>query len=426
MASPPVRNRVATRLAARYRAVRAQTERLCEPLCTEDFVVQSMPDVSPTKWHVAHVTWFFETFVLKPHASGYRPFHDDFEYLFNSYYNAVGAQHPRPQRGLLSRPTVEQAFAYRAWVDERMQALLEHEDELPAALRDVIELGLHHEQQHQELLLIDIKHVLSVNPLHPAYRPGPPPRGDGAAPPLRFVMQDAEQTEIGWDGTGFCYDNEQPRHTVALRPVELGSRLVTNGEYLEFMQDGGYAEPGLWLADGWASINEQGWRAPLYWVERDGRWHEFTLSGLRPLDLAAPVAHVSYYEADAYAGWAGARLPTEAEWETCAAGQPLEGNFVDDGLLHPAALSPEVGAPRPRQLFGDVWEWTASPYVPYPGFRAAAGALGEYNGKFMCNQFVLRGGACVTPRSHIRPTYRNFFYPHQRWQFAGLRLARDV
>jgi len=425
MASPIVQDSAAS-LAARYGAVRARTERLCEPLCTEDYVVQSMPDVSPTKWHIAHVSWFFETFVLEPNLAGYRPHHEAFAYLFNSYYNAVGPQHPRARRGLLTRPTVEQAFAYRAHVDERMHSLLEREQELPGAVRDVIELGLQHEQQHQELMLMDIKHVLSVNPLHPVYRPAPPRRSDGDAPPLRFLRQEAEQAEIGWNGKGFCYDNEQPRHTVRLRPMELGSRLVTNGEYLRFVQDGGYANPSLWLADGWTLIEERGWRAPLYWIERDDRWYEFTLSGLRPLDPGAPVVHVSYYEADAYASWAGARLPTEAEWETCAAGEPLEGNFVDDGLLHPAALAPEVGAPRPRQMFGDVWEWTASPYVPYPGFRSAAGALGEYNGKFMCNQIVLRGGACVTPRSHVRPTYRNFFYPHQRWQFSGLRLARDV
>jgi ergothioneine biosynthesis protein EgtB len=424
MPSPTLQDPALETLAARYRQVRADTERLCEPLCTEDFVVQSMPDVSPTKWHIAHVSWFFETFVLKRYVHGYRAHHEDFEYLFNSYYNAVGEQHPRPERGLLTRPTVAEAFEYRAHVDEHMGRLFE--TGLPPEAADVVELGLHHEQQHQELMLMDIKHVLSVNPLHPAYRPAPPRRGESPTAPLRFIPIDGGDVEIGHGGDGFGYDNESPRHVARIPPMELGSRLVTNGEFLRFIEDDGYRRPELWLADGFTAVGERGWRAPQYWVEREGRWHEFTLSGLRPLDPGAPVVHVSYYEADAYASWAGERLPTEAEWEAHAAAAKVEGNFVDDGLLHPDAMAPEVGTPRARQLFGDVWEWTASAYSAYPGFRAAGGALGEYNGKFMCNQMVLRGGACVTPRSHIRATYRNFYYPHQRWQFSGIRLARDV
>jgi len=412
-------------LAERYREVRAATERLCEPLETEDYVVQTMPDVSPTKWHLAHVSWFFETFVLKPGAPGYRSPDARFEYLFNSYYNAVGRQHPRPQRGQLTRPTVREVFDYRAHVDEAMARLLDRGDLDPATTAR-IELGLHHEQQHQELLLMDIKHVFSCNPLEPAYRRGAAPAEGAPAPALEWIDRDGGLAEIGHDGEGFCYDNETPRHRVFVQPFRLASRLVTNGEYLEFVEDGGYRRPELWLADGFARLGEERWQAPLYWTRRDGSWSEFTLGGPRPLALDAPVCHLSYYEADAYAAWAGARLPTEAEWERVAAEREVAGNFVESGALHPLAAGSGGEGGAPRQLYGDVWEWTSSAYAPYPGFRAAEGAVGEYNGKFMCNQYVLRGGACVTPRSHVRATYRNFFYAHNRWQFAGLRLARDA
>ncbi len=415
--------RQSTTQATTYRTVRDATERLCEPLSHEDYVVQSMPDVSPTKWHLAHVSWFFETFVLKPHATGYRPARPEFEYLFNSYYNAVGEQYPRPRRGLLSRPTVDEVYEYRAAVDAAMLALLEEDDHDLATL---VELGLNHEQQHQELILMDIKHVLSCNPLHPAYRPAPEARSL-AAPGLEWIERDESVRWIGHQGDGFAYDNESPRHRVLVPAFRIASRPVTNGEFLEFIGDGGYRTPTLWLADGWSTVEREEWQAPLYWIRRDGAWHEFTLGGLRALDPAAPVCHVSYFEADAYATWAGARLPTEAEWETVAREQPVEGNFLEQDALGPRAAPADAGgAAAPVQLFGDVWEWTRSPYQPYPGYRANPGALGEYNGKFMCNQQVLRGGSFASPASHLRATYRNFFYPHCRWQFAGLRLARDA
>ncbi len=415
--------RQSTTQATTYRTVRDATERLCEPLSHEDYVVQSMPDVSPTKWHLAHVSWFFETFVLKPHATGYRPARPEFEYLFNSYYNAVGEQYPRPRRGLLTRPTVDEVYEYRAAVDAAMLALLEEDDHDLATL---VELGLNHEQQHQELILMDIKHVLSCNPLHPAYRPAPEARSL-AAPGLEWIERDESVRWIGHQGDGFAYDNESPRHRVLVPAFRIASRPVTNGEFLEFIRDGGYRTPTLWLADGWSTVEREEWQAPLYWIRRDGAWHEFTLGGLRALDPAAPVCHVSYFEADAYATWAGARLPTEAEWETVAREQPVEGNFLEQDALGPRAAPADAGgAAAPVQLFGDVWEWTRSPYQPYPGYRANPGALGEYNGKFMCNQQVLRGGSFASPASHLRATYRNFFYPHCRWQFAGLRLARDA
>jgi ergothioneine biosynthesis protein EgtB len=424
---PCVEPRGVDDLQTRFGAVRGRSRRLVEPLAPEDCVVQSMPDVSPTKWHLAHVTWFFETFVLKPHAPEYRPFHPDFEYLFNSYYNLVGEQYPRPRRGLVTRPTVAETLDYRGHVDDAMRRLLQAgpSDEV----RELVELGLQHEQQHQELLLMDIKHVLSCNPLFPAYRddldgasgPATAPSDD----PGRWPMFDGGVVEIGHAGAGFSFDNERPRHEVLVRPFRLAPRLTTNGEYLGFLQDGGYRRPELWLADGWTALGERRWRAPLYWVERDGTWHEFTLGGLRPLALDAPVCHVSYYEADAYARWHGERLVEEAEWERVARSVPVEGNFVEQDRLHPCPAAHDDDA-APRQLYGDAWEWTRSAYLPYPGFREAPGAVGEYNGKFMCNQMVLRGGACVTPHDHVRPSYRNFFYPHQRWQFAGIRLAADV
>jgi len=407
-----------------YRRVRTTTEILASPLSAEDQTVQTMPDVSPTKWHRAHTTWFFETFVLGRHAPGYRRFDDAYSYLFNSYYEAVGARHPRPERGLLSRPGVEEIGRYRAYVDAAMEAVLD--GPCDRDLSELATLGLHHEQQHQELLLMDIKHVLSRNPLHPAYRAGA--AGAGAAPPkAEWIEHGGGLVQVGHPGGGFGFDNEFPRHTVHLTPFGVADRPVTCGEWLSFIDDGGYRRPEFWLFDGWATVNAEGWEAPLYWSRHDddpGRWFVFTLSGLRPVDPDEPVCHVSYYEADAYAQWAGLRLPTESEWESIAVAHGDGDNFLPE---NPAAGSP----PHPRRavssnaMFGDVWEWTSSAYSPYPGFRAAPGAVGEYNGKFMVGQQVLRGGCCATPAGHVRSTYRNFFHPGARWPFGGVRLARD-
>jgi ergothioneine biosynthesis protein EgtB len=412
-------------LLAAYRAVRAFSERICEPLAAEDYVVQTAVETSPPKWHLAHVTWFFETFLLEPFVSGYRPFHPRFDYLFNSYYEQLDSGYwPRPDRGLLSRPTVEEVYAYRRHVDEAMAGLIGQSDPSRlAAVQGRLAIGLNHEQQHQELMLTDIKHNFAVNPLRPAYRADLPRAGRREADPLVFLPFEGGLVEIGGTGEGFAYDNELPAHRVFLEPYRLADRLVTNGEYLQFVEDGGYQAPGLWLSDGWQVLNREGWGAPLYWERVDGEWHEMTLGGLRPLNPADPVAHVSYYEADAFAAWAGKRLPSEAEWERAASGRPVTGNFADDGRLHPQPAEQGEG---PRQLFGDLWEWTASAYLPYPGYRAPAGALGEYNGKFMCGQMVLRGGSCASSRDHVRASYRNFFYPHERWQFKGIRLAEDV
>jgi ergothioneine biosynthesis protein EgtB len=409
-------------LASRYRDVRAATERLCEPLSAEDCAIQSMPDASPAKWHLAHTSWFFETFVLEDAIRGYRPFHADFRFLFNSYYNSVGEQYPRPERGMISRPSLEEVLAYRAHVDERMLDLLARSP--GARLASVVEVGLQHEQQHQELILTDVKHLLSRNPLHPVYRDAPA-LARAAAPPLRWLAYSEGVREIGHDGVGFSFDNERPGHRALVGAFELASRPVTNGEFLEFVRDGGYEQPEHWLSDGWAKVRGDGWRAPLYWEERDGEWLQMTLSGLREVRAEEPVVHVSYYEADAFASWAGARLPSEEEWEIAAGPLPIEGNFAESGLLHPAALRTSNGG-GPSQMFGDVWEWTRSAYAPYPGYRQPPGAFGEYNAKFMCNQLVLRGGSCATPISHIRPTYRNFFFADSRWQFSGIRLARDA
>ena len=407
----------------RYAPVRQRTHRLCEPLVAEDFVVQTMEDVSPTKWHLAHTSWFFETFVLTPHLPGYRPFHPRYAYLFNSYYVQAGERHCRDRRGYLSRPTVSDVMAYREHVDGHMQTLFETAGEAERGeLEGLVEIGLHHEQQHQELILTDIKHVLSVNPLRPAYLP----RTSGAAgrlPELAWIAFEEGLYEVGHDGGGFAFDNEAPRHRTYLNGFQLASRLVTCGEYLRFMEDGGYRRPELWLSLGWATAQERQWTEPFYWEERGGRPYVFTLAGEREVDPDEPVCHLSYFEADAYARWAGARLPTEEEWEVAAAGVPIRGNFVDDEAFHPVQATSGDGL---VQMYGDVWEWTRSPYAPYPGYRPVPGALGEYNGKFMCNQFVLRGGSCATSRSHIRPTYRNFFPPDACWQFTGLRLARDV
>ena len=408
--------------AERYRAVRRATEWLVEPLAIEDYVVQSMPDASPAKWHLAHTTWFFETFVLKAAIRGYRPVHPQFEFLFNSYYNAVGPQFARPDRGKLSRPTVEEVRRYRVAVDELMLGILERAPG-EESLAGVVELGLHHEQQHQELILTDLKYLFACNPLEPVYRDVAAPLALNDPPPLGWVRGPTGVREIGFAGEGFAFDNESPRHPVFLNGFELGSRLITCGEYRVFMADDAYRRPELWLSDGWNVVRERGWNAPLYWQERDGEWGSMTLSGVRPVRDAEPVCHVSFYEADAYARWAGARLPTEAEWEVMAEHAGVEGNFVEDGYFHPAPLSVHAES-GPAQLFGDVWEWTQSAYAPYPGYRPVAGALGEYNAKFMSSQIVLRGGSCATPRSHIRPSYRNFFPPDARWQFSGIRLAR--
>jgi ergothioneine biosynthesis protein EgtB len=412
-------------LLARYREVRAAVEAACAPLSPEDMQVQSMPDASPAKWHLAHTTWFYETFILSdPALGGYEPFDPTFGYLFNSYYEAVGPRHPRPRRGLLTRPGVADVYRYREHVDAAIaQRLPRLGGPDYRRLRPVIELGINHEQQHLELIYTDIKHTLAQNPLHPVYQAAAPaPRT--AAPPLRWQEFDAGVRRIGHAGEGFAFDNEGPAHRVFLEPFAIASRLVTCGEYLAFMADGGYEQPTLWLSDGWHARQANGWTAPLYWERQDGRWRLFTLGGMRNVVDSEPVCHLGYYEADAYARWAKARLPTEAEWEVASAGADPAGNLLEAGHLHPVGLTSDGHSPA--QMFGDVWEWTQSPYTPYPGYRPASGALGEYNGKFMCNQMVLRGGSCVTPGSHIRRTYRNFFPPEARWQFSGLRLARDM
>jgi len=411
----------------RFESVRRDSESLAARLTAEDQAIQSMPDVSPTKWHLAHTTWFFETFILARLDPAYRIFDPAFAYLFNSYYEAVGPRHPRPQRGLLSRPTVDVVGAYRDHVTAAMSRFIAQAGaEAWGEAAPLVELGLHHEQQHQELMLMDIKHVFSVNPLEPAYQAPQPIAAAAAAVPPRVEFAGG-LVEIGHDGPAFAFDNETPRHKVWLEPFALAARPVSCGEYREFIADGGYDRAEFWLSDGWATVQEQAWRAPLYWRCDDGEWSLFTLSGRRRLQPDEPVCHVSFYEADAFAKWTGKRLPTEAEWEAAAVGLPVAGNFADRNLYHPA---PDAGPPSNglglRQMFGDVWEWTASPYSAYPRFRAAAGAVGEYNGKFMCNQLVLRGGAAVTPAGHVRPTYRNFFPPAARWAFGGLRLAEDL
>ena len=409
----------------RYCGVREATVALCAPLSPEDCSGQSMEDASPAKWHLAHTSWFFETLVLEPTVPGYRPFAPEFRVLFNSYYHSVGPQHPRPQRGLLTRPSLEEVLDYRAWVDRDVLELLSSAGGPAPELLRTIRMGLEHEQQHQELILTDVKHLLSCNPLHPAARDcAEPPAGEAKL--LSWHYEPGGIRWIGHEGADFAFDNEGPRHRVVLAPFELASRPITNSEFQAFMSDDGYARPELWLSDGWAAVLEQDWQAPLYWERADDRWQVQTLAGLRPVSPHEPVCHVSYYEADAYARWAAARLPTEAEWESVAEGRPVAGNFAESGLWHPAPAAPDAGALGPAQLFGDVWEWTQSPYAAYPGYKPPQGAVGEYNGKFMCNQLVLRGGSCATRESHVRASYRNFFFPHQRWQFSGIRLARDA
>ena len=414
-------------LVKRYHQVRQFTDRLCQPLMTEDYVIQGMPDVSPPKWHLAHTSWFFETFILALASQGYRSPHASYAYLFNSYYVAAGERHCRTKRGLLSRPTVEEVYRYRAYVDQHMTAFLEGlHGEMVERWSPVVELGLHHEQQHQELLLTDVKYNFACNPLRPAYVSADIPTHVPAVGPLRWVSFVEGVQWIGHDGQGFAFDNEFPRHRSFVERFELASRPVTNGEYLAFMADGGYERPELWLSMGWDTVQREGWQAPLYWERRDGTWWMMTLAGMRPVREAEPVCHVSYYEADAYARWADARLPTEAEWEVAAMPLPIRGNFVEHQTFHPVPISQIDTAIPLVQIFGDVWEWTQSHYSPYPGYAAAPGAQGEYNGKFMANQFVLRGGSCATSVSHIRPTYRNFFPANARWQFTGIRLARTI
>lgn len=406
-----------------YASVRAQTLELASDLSDADATVQSMEDASPAKWHLAHTSWFFETFVLTPALSAYQVFHPSYNFLFNSYYETVGERHARPKRGMLTRPSLEEIRAYRAHVDDAMARLLE--GDLDPDLASLIELGLHHEQQHQELLLTDILHLFAQNPLEPAFRaPQPLPMARARTLPIQWLQHEGGLVEIGHEGDGFAFDCEGPRHQTFLQPFEIASRAVTNGEWFEFMEAGGYDDPAFWLSDGLAVARAHGWRAPLYWFERDGTWWSMSLRGAQPIDLDAPVAHVSFYEADAFARYAGARLPREAEWEVIARDAPIEGNFASSGLFRPR---PQHGEPNtPHGVYGDVWEWTQSAYAAYPGFQPVEGPVGEYNGKFMSGQMVLRGGSCATPAGHMRASYRNFFHPDKRWQFSGLRLSRDL
>ncbi len=415
-------------LLRRFLRVRATTDWICEPLTVEDCVVQTSTECSPVKWQLAHTTWFFETFVLAPHASGYRLFHPQFGYFFNSYYNTIGERTPRDLRGLMSRPTLAEVLSYRTHVHKAMERfILNAESDLFRQLAPIVILGINHEQQHQELMITDVKTVLAMNPLRPVYRAREIISAE--VPPLRWISFDEGLIEIGalpppFQGGGqgvvdFYFDNEGPRHRYYIERFKLGDRLITNGEYKEFIADGGYKNPALWLSDGWAKCQSDAWQAPKYWELQEGVWWAMTLQGFREVEDSEPVTHISYYEADAYATWREARLPTEFEWEFAAKGVPVEGNFLDDGNFHPLANVAQ-------NIFGDVWQWTRSAYLPYPGYNVAEGALGEYNGKFMSNQMVLRGGSCATPKDHIRATYRNFFPPESRWQFSGIRLAKDM
>ena len=412
-------------LRKRLFETRALSLKLAAPLSAEDMVAQAMDDASPTKWHLAHTTWFFETFVLAPRLPGYAVFDEAFGYCFNSYYEQLGPRQPRPKRGLLTRPPLERIRAYRDHVDHALDALFVLGFDETGAAASVLEIGINHEQQHQELMLTDILALFAANPLRPRYRQAQAQAQRYEATNMGWTAYSGGIERVGHAGHGFAWDNEGPAHDMLIHPFRMAHRLVTNGEFLEFIQDGGYETATLWLSDGWGLVNREGWRAPLYWERYEGEWRAMTLRGLTPLDLAAPVAHVSYYEADAFARWAGRRLPTEFEWEVAVQRAPEAANDLSSGALRPLP-SPSGAAGAPRQMFGDVWEWTASAYLPYPRYRPPQGALGEYNGKFMVGQHVLRGGSCVTPKGHIRATYRNFFYPHQRWQFMGLRLAEDL
>lgn len=426
-------------MKAEFHRIRLNSVALTNPLEIEDQVIQTSDETSPTKWHLAHMTWFFETLVLNPLHPHYQTLNDTYDYLFNSYYQSVGPQYSRPRRGFLTRPTVSEVHDYRAYVERSMEEFFANaSDDVWQQAAKIVEVGLHHEQQHQELILTDIKEVLSHNPLMaaPYAAPAVPP-SSAEAPPLGWTAFEGGLYDFGHDPNaphaGFAFDSECPRHKQLIRPFELASRPVTTGEFLQFVEAGGYDEAGYWLSDGWAVVEARGWRHPAYWHHIDNVWHEYTLAGLQPLNEAAPVAHVSFYEAAAYAAWAGLRLPTEFEWELAANSLPIEGNLLDfagtkttDPFCAPMPRAAKAGGSELTQMFGDVWEWTQTPFLPYPGFQALTGALGEYNGKFMCNQMVLRGGSCATPRDHIRQTYRNFFFPDQRWQFSGFRLARDL
>ncbi|MEM0985469.1 MAG: ergothioneine biosynthesis protein EgtB [Pseudomonadota bacterium] len=419
-----------TPLSARFQAVRRQTEALADGLSDADATVQSMEDTSPAKWHLAHTTWFFETFLLKALDPAYRPFDDRYAFLFNSYYEGAGERHARPRRGLITRPSLDEVLDYRAHVNAAMETLIAARGG-DAAFAELLVLGLHHEQQHQELFLTDILHLFAQNPLKPAFRaPSPLPVVPASHEASGWSHLSGGIVEIGHTGEAFCFDNEAPRHQTLLRDVRIANRAVTNGDWIDFIEDAGYETPALWLSDGIATVRAEGWNAPLYWEQRDGKWWAMTLRGFQPVDPAAPVCHVSYYEADAFARWAGKRLPTEAEWEIAAARHdPRSGNQLESGRLRPA---PQIEKPQSRAsggmlgLFGDVWEWTASAYLPYPGYAPLPGVIGEYNGKFMSGQMVTRGGSCATPPHHVRATYRNFFQPEKRWQFSGLRLAEDA
>lgn len=412
-------------LIDKFNYIRNFSIELCKPLVTEDYVVQSMPDVSPTKWHLAHTSWFFETFILKENDKNYKSLHPQYSYLFNSYYIQAGKRFLRNQRGLITRPTVKQVFEYRDYIDEKIRNFIETTpEEILNKFASVLEIGFNHEQQHQELMLTDIKHVFSINPLYPVYSENENFISENI-PDLNWIKFDEGIYEIGHDGKNFSYDNEMPRHKEFINSFKLASRLITNAEYLEFIEDGGYNKPEIWLSDGAAEAAVQNWHAPLYWEKKGDNWYVFTLNGLRELNLNEPVCHVSYYEADAFARWAGCRLPTEAEWETASNQIQIKGNFVETRNFHPVPLHVKNNGTQLDQMFGDVWEWTRSAYSPYPGYKILPGALGEYNGKFMSNQMVLRGGSCATSETHIRKTYRNFFPPNARWQFMGIRLSKD-
>lgn len=431
-------SQVAEQVLADFVAVRSFSEKLCEPLTAEDYNLQAIAETSPVKWHLAHTSWFFETFIIKKFSSSFAPFNPRYEFLFNSYYNAIGEQFPRPQRGLLSRPSVKEVYEYRQWVTEQIKelvsSLVQHQNSRLSDALSLIRLGINHEQQHQELLLTDLKYNLFQNPVLPAYRSTKQLVDQNEQVlPIEWIRFDEKLVMIGTDipdlpvtQNDFAYDNETPSHKFYRHQFSVANRLTTNGEYLAFIEEGGYQKPQYWLSDGWDAVREHQWQAPLYWFKKNDDWFVYTLNGVKPLNLNEPVAHVSYYEADAFASWSDARLLTEQEWESIAGEPQLDSNsfnLVDNDVLHPVAATSNNGL---QQLYGDVWEWTSSAYAPYPGFKAAAGAVGEYNGKFMCNQYVLRGGSCVTSQNHIRKTYRNFFYPDSRWQFSGIRLARDI